>query len=195
MIACIPLSSCLLPLNPFLDESGLLRGDGREHNSKLPYYCQHPIIIHSKHPLTRILIRLEHLHLLHTGPTLLTSSLCHQFYIVGCRKIVRSITCNCVTCRSRTSRLQPQMMCQLPMERVTPDAIIDKVGADYAGLVCIKQGSVCKPTIMKTYISVFISLSVKAVHLELVSDLTSDSFIACLRSFHRSSRKAFLDME
>ena len=41
----------------------------------------------------------------------------------------------------------------------------------------------CKPTIVKTYVSVFVSLSIKAVHLELVSDLTSDAFIACLRQF------------
>ena len=29
----------------------------------------------------------------------------------------------------------------------------------------------------------FVSLTVKAVHLELVSDLTTDAFIACLRRF------------
>ncbi len=39
------------------------------------------------------------------------------------------------------------------------------------------RGSVRKPTILKC---VFVSMSVKAVHLELVSDLT---FIACLRRF------------
>ena len=30
---------------------------------------------------------------------------------------------------------------------------------------------------------IFVSLAVKAVHLELVSDLTSEAFIACLRRF------------
>ena len=38
-------------------------------------------------------------------------------------------------------------------------------------------------TIIKAYISVFVSLTIKAVHLDLVSDLTSDAFIACLRRF------------
>ena len=37
--------------------------------------------------------------------------------------------------------------------------------------------------IVKAYICVFVSLTVKAVHLELVSDLTTDAFIACLRRF------------
>ena len=37
--------------------------------------------------------------------------------------------------------------------------------------------------IVKLYVCVFVSLTVKAVHLELVSDLTTDVFIACLRHF------------
>ncbi len=47
----------------------------------------------------------------------------------------------------------------------------------------IADGHVRKPTIVKAYIGIFVSLSVKAVHLELVTDLTSDAFIACLRRF------------
>ena len=45
------------------------------------------------------------------------------------------------------------------------------------------HGSVRKPTIVKDYACVFVSLSVKAVHLKLVSDLTSETFITCLRHF------------
>ena len=41
----------------------------------------------------------------------------------------------------------------------------------------------CKPTIIKAYVCVFVSLSVKAVHLEPVSDLTTEAFIATLRWF------------
>lgn len=74
-------------------------------------------------------------------------------------------------------------MGQLPMERVTPDSVFGKTGLDYAGPVYVKRGAVRKPVMTKAYICVFVSLSVKAVHLELVSDLTTDSFIACLRRF------------
>ena len=61
-----------------------------------------------------------------------------------------------------------------------PGPIFDKVGVDYAGTVL---GYVRKPTIVKAYICIFVSLTVKAVHLELVTDLTSDAFLACLRRF------------
>ena len=73
------------------------------------------------------------------------------------------------------------MLGQLPIERVTLAPVFDKVSGDYAGPFYIKYGFVCKPTVVKAYICVFVSLSVKAVHLELVSDLTTDAFLASLR--------------
>ena len=66
------------------------------------------------------------------------------------------------------------------MECVTPNSVFS---VDYAGLVYIKHGFVHKPTVIKAYVCVFVSLSVKAIHLELVSDLSTDAFIASLRRF------------
>ena len=74
-------------------------------------------------------------------------------------------------------------MGQLPPVRVTPNIVFTNVGVDYAGPVLIKRGAVRRPTITKAYIAVFVSLSVKAVHLELVSDLTTEAFLACLIRF------------
>ena len=78
-----------------------------------------------------------------------------------------------------TARSRPE----LPVERITPGSVFDKVGVNYAGPVLIKYGYVRKPTIVKAYICVFVSLSVKAVHLELVTDLNSEAFIVSLKRF------------
>ena len=99
------------------------------------------------------------------------------------RKTVRSIIRQCITCRRQACKPQSQLLGQLPLERVTPGSVFQRVGVDYAGPVKIKYGMVRKPTIVKAYICVFVSLSVKAVHLEAVSDLTSEAFIATLRRF------------
>ena len=74
-------------------------------------------------------------------------------------------------------------MGQLPIERVTPDIVFENVGVDYAGPIHIKCGHVRKPVVVKAYICVFVSLSVKAAHLELVSDLTTEAFISTFRRF------------
>ena len=51
---------------------------------------------------------------------------------------------------------------------MTTDMVFDRVGLDYTEPLLLKYGSVHKPTITKAYVSVFVSLSTKAVHLELV---------------------------
>ena len=179
----LPKSSCLLPLNPILDHSGVLRVGGRIQNAPLCYSVRHPVVLHGKHRITKLIIHSEHLRLLHAGPTLVTASLSRRYHIIGSRKAVYSVTRGCIVCRRISARPQPQMLGQLPAERLIPGLVFDHVGVDYAGPVYIKYGFVRKPNIIKAYICVFVSLSVKAVHLELVSDLTTEAFIAALRRF------------
>ena len=61
--------------------------------------------------------------------------------------------------------------------------MFDTVGVDFAGPISVKSGPTRKPTVVKSYICVFVSLTVKAVHLESVSDLTTEAFLASLRRF------------
>ena len=148
-------------------------------NSSLIYSRSHPVILDGTHSITKI-IQSEHLRLMHADPS---SSLNQRFHIIGARKIIRSITRQCVICRRHSIKPQNQLLGQLPTERVSPTPPFEKSGVDYAGPFQIKYGHVRKPTIVKAYICVFICLSVKAVHLELVSDLTTEAFIAALRRF------------
>ena len=119
--------------------------------------------------MTKLIIRSEHLRLLHAGITLVCASLFKRLHLVGGRKIVRSTIRNCVICRKHSARVESQVMGDLPLERITPDLPFEKVGVDYAGPFYVKYGYVRKLTVVNTYVSVFVSLSVKAVHLELVS--------------------------
>ena len=74
-------------------------------------------------------------------------------------------------------------MGNLPAIHMTPGHPFDRVDVDYAGPFLTKYGYVRKPTIVKSYVHVFVCLTVKAVHLELVSDLTTNAFISCIRRF------------
>ena len=179
-----PKNSKLLSFRPIWDgDRSVIRVGGRVSNSSLAYSQSHPVILDGKHSITKIVIQSEHLRLMHAGPTLLLSSLSQRFHIIGARKIIRSLTRQCVTCRRHSIKPQNQLLGQLPTERVSPTPPFEKSGVDYAGPFQIKYGHVRKPTIIKAYICVFVCLSVKAVHLELVSDLTTEAFIAALRRF------------
>ena len=175
--------SKLLSLQPFLDELGLMRLGGRMRHSKMSFAKRHPVILPGQHAVTKLVVRTEHLRLLHAGPTLTTASLSQRYHILSSRRVVRSITRSCVTCRRYSGRPQSQLLGQLPPERVTPGSVFQCVGVDYAGPVLIKGGSTRKPVVVRAYVSVFVSFNVKAVHLEPVSELTSAAFIAAFRRF------------
>ena len=163
--------------------SGILSVGGRQENAKLSYDTHPPYCSLIKHPLVKLIIRFEHLRLLHAGHLLTSASLSRRYHIIGGHRAIRSVTRNCVVCRRRSAKPNPQLMGQLPKEQITPDAVFNNVGLDYAGPVYLKQGSMRKPVIVKAYVCVFVSLSTKAVHIEAVSDLTSEAFLACLRRF------------
>ena len=160
----LPKTSRLLPFRPIWDkECSIVRVGGRMSNSTLSYSQSHPVILDGKHPITKLIIHSEHLRLMHAGPTLLLSSLNQRFHIVGARKTVRSITRQCIVCRHHSVKPQNQQLGQLPTKRVSLAAPFEKSGVDYAGPFQIKYGHVRKPTIVKTYICLFVCLTVKAV--------------------------------
>jgi hypothetical protein len=71
-----------LSLKPFIDATGLLQVGGRQQNARFTYNSRHPIILHSKHPLVKIMIRSEHVRLFHGGSLVVSSSLFRDFHIV-----------------------------------------------------------------------------------------------------------------
>ena len=111
-------------------------------NSSLTYSQSHPVILDGKHSIAKIIIQSEHLRLMHAGPTLLSSSLNQRFHIIGARKVIRSITRQCVICRRHSVKPQNQLLGQLPAERVSPIPPVEKSGVDYAGPLQIKYGLV-----------------------------------------------------
>ena len=179
----IPPSSRLKALNPTLDSSGLLRVGGRLGNSALSMSQQHPIIVDSKDPIIQKCFEHIHLSLCHCGPSLLLSYAGSQLHILGARKLSRKICSQCKTCRRLAPKWSTQMMAELPAERVTPALAFTHTGMDFAGPFSIKMGYVRKPVILQSYLCIFICLTYKAVYIEVVSDQTTDAFLACLQRF------------
>ena len=79
--------------------------------------------------------------------------------------------------------VEEQQMGQLPAARVTPSPAFYKTGIDFAGTLYAEKGRTRRPVIVKSYICSFVCFSTKATHMEAVSDLTTESFLACLKHF------------
>ncbi|XP_053596159.1 uncharacterized protein LOC128668033 [Microplitis demolitor] len=74
-------------------------------------------------------------------------------------------------------------MGQLPAPRVTPSPPFAHTGVDYAGPVTLKTWKGRGSKSSKGWICVFVCLVTSAVHLKLVSDYSSATFISALHRF------------
>ncbi|XP_049279325.1 uncharacterized protein LOC125761836 [Anopheles funestus] len=161
---------------------GLLRVGGRLDKSLLPFENRHPIILPNKDPVVRLLIRQMHAEHLHIGQTGLLNVLRQRYWLIHARSTIRAVTKNCVRCFRLNPTNTNQLMGDLPASRVVPSPPFAITGLDYAGPIMIKQGS-RRPVITKAYVCVFVCMTTKAVHLEAVSDLSTDAFLASLKRF------------
>ena len=179
----LPRSSRLKALNPILDQENLLRVGGRLSHSSLSKSQQQPIIADAGHPLMLKLFSHMHVALCHCGPSLLLCSTGSRLHVVGARRLSRSICAKCVICRRSTPRLEHQLMGDLPAPRVTPVPAFTHTGMDFGGPFTIKMGHTRRPVKLEAYICIFVCMTYKAVHLEVVSDQTTAAFKAALQRF------------
>lgn len=113
-----------------------------------------------------------------------------RFSIAGMRNLIRTVATQCMTCRVKKALPQPPMMAPLPEARVTGLVRpFTHTGVDYFGPIQVKQGR----SSVKRWVALFTCLTVRAVHLELVHSLSTQSCIMAIRRFvaRRGSPQSF----
>ena len=65
--------------------------------------------------------------------------------------------------------------------RVTPGYPFERSGVDYAGPVKVRLSKSRGNGTLKGYISIFVCMCTRAVHIELVEDYASEAFIAAFQ--------------
>ncbi|XP_065903883.1 uncharacterized protein [Dysidea avara] len=123
---------------------------------------------------------------LHYGGVNATITTPRQVYwIPSTWQCVKSLLRCCVPCRKLTGKpyktLDPP---PLPKIRVTEVPLFTITGVDFTRVLFVKEGEQEK----KVYICLFTCIATRAVHLEVVSDLTVETFSLAFRRF--SSRKS-----
>ncbi|GFX72857.1 integrase catalytic domain-containing protein [Trichonephila clavipes] len=175
--------SKILNLSPFLDDKGIIRVGGRLKHSRLPYSSKHPILLPAKSKLTIIIVKYYHEKYFHLGPQHLLYQVRLKYWPIHGRNICRKVVHNCVICFKFNPKICSQKMGDLPKERITPDKVFNSTGIDLCGPFFIKNKYQRKGPEIKVYVCIFICLVTKAIHLEIISDLTSQALIAALKRF------------
>lgn len=179
----LPLPKHISKLSPFIDTRGILRVGGRLKHASLTGRVKHPYLLPKVSRLSTLLIDHYHTVYLHCGPRLLQSLIMRRFWILGVRNLIRSRISKCVTCfKIKPISLQP-LQGDLPPSRLQLGHCFQTVGIDFGGPFMIKESKRRNAKTYKAYLCLIVCHATKAVHLELVTELTSEAFIAALDRF------------
>ena len=175
--------SKIFQFHPFFDSTaGVIRIGGRLRHADLAYDQKYPIIMPDC-SFSRLYLSQLHTNTLHSGPTLLLATARQKMWIIGGKKAARQVIKKCNVCTRWKGTTMGQVMGDLPADRTKAYRAFHTTGVDYCGPVKIKARKGRKAPTYKAWIAVFVCFSTNACHLEPVSDLTTEAFIAALRRF------------
>ncbi|XP_066590852.1 uncharacterized protein [Prorops nasuta] len=178
-------NKALSRLYPFVSQSdGLLRVGGRLAYSNLMKDAKHPPILPKDSSLSKLYVKHAHHSTLHGGIVLTRARLLQDVWILGCNLLVRREVRLCIKCQRIRPKLAYQLMGNLPEDRVTRSCRpFEIAGVDYAGPIQLRIAKGRGTKSYKGYIALFVCFFTRAIHLEVVSDLTTEAFLAAYRRF------------
>lgn len=169
-------------LSPILYGFNILRVGGRLSYSSRSHDSKHPPLAGHKN-LSQIIIHHFHLKDLPSGPKTTQSLVLQEFWIVSLRSEVRSVIRKCLKCFRFPPQVVQPPMAPLASSRVNPQCPFSIVGIDYPGPFKYKSSLLRNCKILQGYLCIFVCFITKAKHLEFVSDLTIEGFLASLQHF------------
>lgn len=167
-------------LSPFVDEHDVLRVGGRLIRSVLHPHVKHPAIVPNRSHVSSLLIKHYHEKVRHQGRGITANELrSNGVWVIGCSSAVASHIHKCTTCRRYRRSTQDPKMADLPEERMEMTPPFTYCGIDCFGPFYVKEAR----KELKKYGLIFTCMCSRAIHIEMLDDLTTDAFINALRGF------------
>ena len=166
--------------------SNVIRAEGRLIHSELPLDAQTPLFLPNRSRLVDLIV--QHIHQTHNhcGLSHTLSVYRLTFWTPKIRSRLKSILLRCVTCRrQRAQTITKPAPPPLPAERVQWQRPFATVGVDHTGHFYARDAFGNR---IKLYICLFVCATTRAIHLEVVDNLSATSFIMCLRRLAASKR-------
>ncbi|XP_061726521.1 uncharacterized protein LOC133532048 [Cydia pomonella] len=171
--------SRLLTLTPYLGDEGLLYVGGRiDAAQDVPLATKRPIILDGRHPVARLLVRHQHVKAAHGNQEAVVNDLKQKYWLLRLRPTVKYVASRCMLCRLRKAKPLIPRMGDLPAARLAHhQRCFSFCGLDLFGPMEVVVGRRRE----KRYGVLFTCLTVRAIHIEVVHSLTTDSLILALR--------------
>jgi len=175
--------SKLVELKLYLDKHGLIRVRGRLDHSSLSHETKHPLVLPANHHFTRLVILDRYERLFHAGVNATLASVREEFWPIHVKNEVKQCLRACVTChKANPTPIQP-LREQLPEARVNISKPFSKIEVDYCDPVFVRDRVRRNSKQYRAYVAIFVCMATKAVHIELVEDMTTEAFIGTLKRF------------
>ena len=164
-----------------IEKNGLLVCQGRLENSDLDIESKYPIILPKEHKLAQLIVLDCHEKVHHLKVRATLAELRSRFWITSGIQFVKKILKPCFRCRYLDGKsFNAPATAALPDFQVSEAPSFSTTGVDFAGPLFVKaEGG----EMIKSYICLFSCFITRAVHLEVVSDLATSTFVNCLRRF------------
>lgn len=175
----LPKKSKILSLTPYMDHDGILRVQGRidaAENVSLEY--KRPAILDGRNYVSKLIIMHYHVRAAHANNETVINELRQRFWIIHLRPSVRNIASKCLICRIRKATPVAPRQGNLPAGRVAHHCRpFSHCGLDLFGPIEVIVGRRRE----KRYGVIFTCMTVRAIHLEVVHSLSTDSLLMALR--------------
>ncbi|XP_044757673.1 uncharacterized protein LOC123315852 [Coccinella septempunctata] len=170
-------------LGAFRDEDGILRVGGRLNHSNLSPNSKFPMILPRSSRLTQLIVEYYHHKYFHAGFKTTQYLLLQTFWILSPRRAIKSVLSKCVRCWKMHPRTFQPPMASLPRPRVNQVKPFLHSAVDFGGPYFVTMSRHRGVRTSKAYLCVFVCMATKAVHLELASDLSTETFLSALQRF------------
>ena len=172
-------------LRLFLDSKGFLRCGGRIHNAPLTEDTKFPYLLPPRHGFTALIISSVHAKLYHAGVSSTLTAIRQTYWIPTARRYIKTLLRHCTICRKQCGKpYSAPDPAPLPKNRTQSLPPFTVTGVDFTGALYIRHNH----EEHKVYICLFTCATTRAVHLEVVNDLSMETFLLAFRRF--ASRKS-----
>ena len=150
----------------------------------LPFDARFPIFLPSDNHLTALITEECHRKVLHNGVKETLTELRSRFWVPKGRQVVRRVIARCSVCkRFEGQHYSVPPAAALPGFRLEEQFVFTNTGVDFCGPLFVKAGTNEKGHMNKVHIALFTCCSSRAIHVDLVPDLTTEAFLRCFKRF------------